>query len=483
MFWSKNINKNNKKIIIIGGGLSGLCAGIQALKKGHEVIIIEKESQIGGKFITLNNDLFRYYPKYVNGKTELFYLLKDLEVDCNKYLINNEILIDYINLNNERFTIYNNFEDFKQWLYTYSINDDKKIKELLRLIEDVMSSIKVKGSDNKLFYFNESNSIKYENRLIKKLFNRFDNYSIANYFECFNSKIIKEVLCSVISDKNSMSSFIMHLSYHFNKDTIILKSELIEELVQKYKELSGKILLSKTVKEFSFDKMNHVDKVILEDKNVIEGDYFISTIDPYFTYEQLLKKRFGNRKLFLRYEDFINYEVDYRQIYAFAINKDFHYDSVICQTSNLKINTSFVSNIKFIKGLCKNTIFCEIKQNNNDYDYLKIISERKSLNSDNHQKNIKEINKIFKNYFPEYSISYKESFNMLDLENSFRGAMKGFINTPNGKTMNVDGIISGLNNVMISSSWLRGDGGILNAIVEGKFCIERLEKVIQNEKK
>ena len=37
-----------KKIVIIGGGLSGICAGIYALKNDFQVTIIEKNDEIGG---------------------------------------------------------------------------------------------------------------------------------------------------------------------------------------------------------------------------------------------------------------------------------------------------------------------------------------------------------------------------------------------------------------------------------------------------
>ena len=37
-----------KKIVIIGGGLSGMCAGIYALKNDFQVTIIEKNDEIGG---------------------------------------------------------------------------------------------------------------------------------------------------------------------------------------------------------------------------------------------------------------------------------------------------------------------------------------------------------------------------------------------------------------------------------------------------
>ena len=37
-----------KKIVIIGGGISGLTAGIFALRNGYDATILEKNSSVGG---------------------------------------------------------------------------------------------------------------------------------------------------------------------------------------------------------------------------------------------------------------------------------------------------------------------------------------------------------------------------------------------------------------------------------------------------
>jgi quinone-modifying oxidoreductase subunit QmoB len=44
-----NPNKaSNKRILVVGGGMSGLTAAIEAAETGYEVLIVEKESQLGG---------------------------------------------------------------------------------------------------------------------------------------------------------------------------------------------------------------------------------------------------------------------------------------------------------------------------------------------------------------------------------------------------------------------------------------------------
>ncbi len=43
--------KNNKlkSVIIVGGGIGGMCAAARLLKNGYEVTIVEKEDKIGGR--------------------------------------------------------------------------------------------------------------------------------------------------------------------------------------------------------------------------------------------------------------------------------------------------------------------------------------------------------------------------------------------------------------------------------------------------
>ena len=52
-----------KKIIVIGGGASGLVAAINAAKCGNDVIILEKNNICGKKILITGNGRCNYYNK------------------------------------------------------------------------------------------------------------------------------------------------------------------------------------------------------------------------------------------------------------------------------------------------------------------------------------------------------------------------------------------------------------------------------------
>ena len=49
----------NDTILVIGGGIAGITAAVEAAEVGHDVILVEKEAYLGGRVIRLNN----YFPK------------------------------------------------------------------------------------------------------------------------------------------------------------------------------------------------------------------------------------------------------------------------------------------------------------------------------------------------------------------------------------------------------------------------------------
>ena len=49
--------KKNKKILIVGGGLGGLATAICLSDKNFEISIIEKNSNLGGKYYNLSDSI------------------------------------------------------------------------------------------------------------------------------------------------------------------------------------------------------------------------------------------------------------------------------------------------------------------------------------------------------------------------------------------------------------------------------------------
>ncbi|MCP4728171.1 MAG: CoB--CoM heterodisulfide reductase iron-sulfur subunit A family protein [bacterium] len=53
------MNPNAKPILVIGGGIAGMTAAVEAAEVGYNVILVEKEAYLGGRVVQMN----RYFPK------------------------------------------------------------------------------------------------------------------------------------------------------------------------------------------------------------------------------------------------------------------------------------------------------------------------------------------------------------------------------------------------------------------------------------
>ena len=48
----------DEHVIVVGGGIGGLCSGIYLLNKGFQVTIVEKNETLGGKINIINDKYF-----------------------------------------------------------------------------------------------------------------------------------------------------------------------------------------------------------------------------------------------------------------------------------------------------------------------------------------------------------------------------------------------------------------------------------------
>ena len=50
---------NSKPILVIGGGIAGITAALEAAEVGYNVILVEKEAYLGGRVVRM----YQYFPK------------------------------------------------------------------------------------------------------------------------------------------------------------------------------------------------------------------------------------------------------------------------------------------------------------------------------------------------------------------------------------------------------------------------------------
>jgi quinone-modifying oxidoreductase subunit QmoB len=79
-------------ILVIGGGMAGLSASLEAAKAGYQVVLVEKEAELGGMSAKLYKETPRQYPYDKLEEPRIFNIIKEVESHPNIKVFKSSVL-------------------------------------------------------------------------------------------------------------------------------------------------------------------------------------------------------------------------------------------------------------------------------------------------------------------------------------------------------------------------------------------------------
>ena len=129
----------NKHILIIGGGIAGMSAGIYAQKNGYTATILEMHDKPGGQLTSWvrNGYRFDYCLHWLAGSDHGVY--RDIweeigAIDEQTEIINHPDFVRMVDETHGEFYIYNNLDDWETYLIQFAPGDEKAISKLCRMM-------------------------------------------------------------------------------------------------------------------------------------------------------------------------------------------------------------------------------------------------------------------------------------------------------------------------------------------------------------
>ena len=487
-----------KKIVIVGGGISGLTSGIFAQKYGFESIVLEKNSVAGGVCTGWDRQ-----GSHIDG---CIHWLTGTKKDTELYDLWCEVGaldgIDIINLDYyymfeydvKKICFYNDYNKLREELLSVSAEDSELIDEFISACKAV-ESIEMPTSKPM-----DMMSIIDMMKLGKKMMSGFGSMkkysavSCKEFAERFKSPILQKVFRSFMPDNYSISQVM------FSYATIVSgnggipvggSKAMAMRMADKYKSLGGQLRLNTSVDEIIIKDGKAVG-VKLQNGDIIDADYVISACDANVTLQKLLRGKYVDKQLQPYYDDLENNPLQSNVLVAFAVDGDvsnlpisFIFDSEKYEIAGKTEDRVGMRVYSYDKSLVKNgktTITSYISQNTQQFDYWKKLYENKEAYKAEKMRIAEEILKRILKHFPELEGRIK----IIDVATpatyerycgAYKGSWMSFMSTPKSKqSQGHNGKIDGIDNFQISGQWIYSPGGLPCAVATGKFAVQRICK-------
>ncbi len=300
-----------KKIVIIGGGVAGLSAGIYAARNGFDTEILEMHTVAGGLCTawTRMGYHFDYCLHWLVGtsKGAFHNIWKETGViDESTVVIDHEIHSETILPDGRKFVIYSNIDRWEKYLLELAPEDAKSIN---RMCSDMRKSAHLEP-------FNDPPGLRSAGTYISSLFKimpvvrviqKFGRKTCSEYFDRLNFKntLLRDALYLSYGEKDfSAMVFIFMLGWFNQKNAgyIIGGSyPLAQRMLNTYIEEGGRMSFGKKVESIIVQN-NTVNGVVLSDGAKIEADYVIAACDGYSTIFKMLGGKYVSSKVRKAYD-------------------------------------------------------------------------------------------------------------------------------------------------------------------------------------
>jgi len=302
----------SKKVVIIGGGVAGLSAGIYSAMNGFETEIIEMHDVAGGQCTAWDRKGYRfdYCLHWLVGtsKGAFHEIWKETNVINNETeIIDHEIHSRILDDEGNEFIIYSNIDRWEKYLIELAPEDKTSIQ---RMCVDMRKSALLEPFALAPELRSLFDYIKILPQMLPvfNVIRKFGRMTCKEYFDTLNfkSKRIKSVFFSLYGNRNfSALAFIFMLGWYHQKNAGYIKGgsyPLAQRMVEKFGHLGGKINYKMRVEKILVE--NNTSKgVLLSDGTLIPADFVISAADGYSTIFNMLDEKYTSKEIDFAYKN------------------------------------------------------------------------------------------------------------------------------------------------------------------------------------
>ena len=483
------------KIVIIGGGIAGITAGIFAQKNGFDSIILEKHHTVGGECTGWDRQGYHidgciHWLIGTKEGTPINRLWKNVGALDGVDIIDPE---SFMAVEYEGTTVhfYRDLERLKSSWIEISPEDEDTIAEFCRDIKTLQSFEMPVGKPADMMNIFEKARLMLSMKDAGMIMQKYGKRSLVEYANTFKHTALREALALFSPEGFSASSIFFALA-GFTKGQAGIPAggsrAMALRMAERYLSLGGTIETSSEVVEVDIrDKA--VRSVTCKNRKTYKGDYFIAACDANVLYRGLLKGQYTDQAFEIRYNNPIDYPLA-SNIYVGVgyegtmegIPRTLKFQVNSFQINDVPIKHLQMTHYGYEPGFAPKghtTITFAINQFQQDLDFWEELDKDRRAYKEEKTRIGTEVIRAMETRFPYM----QGKLTLLDVAtprtyerycNAYRGAFMAFWPTLRGKELNHTGRIKGLNNMVLSGQWLMPPGGLPVALITGKDSIMRL---------
>lgn len=278
-----------KSILIIGGGVSGLSAGIFALLNGYNVTICEKHSILGGNLTGWNRNGYHidnciHWLTGTNSKSNDYLLWKKLNAFYDKDIIHLDSFYTVFDEKGNKISLYQDLYKTEREMINLSLEDKDEIISFIQGVREIKMLLGFGGADNNL----SANIFKKSKSVLRLL--KYYQLSLGELAKRFKHPLLKRVITGFIEKPYSSLGLMFAYATFSGKNGGLIKGGSLKmaiNLTERFKSLGGVVYTKSAVEKVDIDN-GEIKSITLADGRILSSNYYIFATDIETTYYKLL---------------------------------------------------------------------------------------------------------------------------------------------------------------------------------------------------
>lgn len=490
-----------KKIAIIGGGISGLTAGVYGLIAGFDVEIYEKNLVVGGECTGWDRKGYHidnciHWMMGTTGGTELNRIwqtigavAKDVEIIRMDRMYTSE-------REGEQLVLWADVDRTeKEWI-ALSSEDEVEIRQLMKSVRMAMKVQIPATKPPELMNPIDLMKMVIQSKGALQLFRIYQDMDTQDLMNRFKHPLIQCIISDFCTKESMAQSFPMAYGNFVAGDGGIPRGgsrEMALRIQRKFEKMGGKVFTLANVDEFLIDKERQLATgACLHKGELVQADYYICAGDTSYTFEHLLGKAYMDEIFQEMYEKRDAYPVYGMFQVAYAVNcAENAFQGELILDAQAVQTEPWMSDRMTIKTYAYEPSFApEGKQvlqvlyglDESAYEVWKEWYTDKDLYRAKKESLAKKLQEKIEERLPVY----RGKLEILDIWtpmtyhrycHAYKGYNQSFMPTKKSrKNPYPSATIVGVDNVVLAGQWLSPPGGLPGAAIQGKYAIQRILK-------